>query len=576
MRVRKVRMQKFMAYNDASFDLPEVGAILVAGANGTGKSSIIEAVASLYNTSLRAPKSRRTRGFHTGVAGEVTVETYDGLVANRGCTASGALKLEYSINGDSTSFPTPTKALEQFGRDVGPEALWRRCCYFSSKIAAGFSEATDADRRDLLEELVSLGDYSLAQAKAVAAQNDATKLVAATRTSLAVAESQLASVDRDVASARSGLASLTPPVAPGTDVELNALRVRCTELLQEEAVVKSQMEYLSTADFAAQQEMQEHALATRSLEVARDQAMRQMSVLGNGYCPTCELEVPEDRVSELHGAVKAANQQLAAHLAAVELENQKINSEASIRAQTRAELQRKQADIHATYVLTQNQGVALASALKSYSQLLAQHQAQEKQWADLVASADQRKQQAAAEVVKLKAELATQEHAVELATYGAWVLGPNGVRTQLLTEVLGAVESMTNRWLALMSPTIRVDLKAYDESSKAAKKSISLKIHGRTSGDEYYDLSTGERLRVDLAFLFGFAEVTELIHGGSATSGTLFLDEIFDGVDTVGAAAAIDLIREVAKTRAVVVISHNDAIKDRLQPVMHYQLKGKV
>ena len=134
-------------------------------------------------------------------------------------------------------------------------------------------------------------------------------------------------------------------------------------------------------------------------------------------------------------------------------------------------------------------------------------------------------------------------------------------------------QSVTNRWLELMDPKLRVELKAYDEDSKAATQAISLKIQGRTTGDEYVDLSTGERLRVDLAFLFGFAEVTELIHGGSATLGTLWLDEVFDGVDDEGVESAIDLIRHVAEKRAVVVITHNDRLKLKLQPDIIYALK---
>jgi DNA repair exonuclease SbcCD ATPase subunit len=565
-----------MVHENRDFEIGETGITLFEGPNGSGKSTVPEGVASLYNASLRAPKSRRNRGFVAKKKGLVRVETYDGLDAQRTCTASGTLGLTYSLRGQTVSFPTPTKALDQFVLDNGSFDVWKRCCYFSSKSAARFTEALDSERRALLEELVAVGDYSVAHAKAQEKEKAFARLAGEKQAALAVAQNQLAVVARDVANAQQGLAALMAPVCPGEDTDLQQLRDLCTKLQAEEQALRAKFAPLDQQRAL----IDAHALrrsgdaATFASEL--HQANARVTLLGQGNCPTCAQPIPETMVVDLQGQVSAAQSRVQQHQTnAVAAQTQDLASKASIEAD-RAALQILIDDVRRRYNETQNEGVRLAADIANYKQADLQHTANRQQWTELVASADQKSRDANDLVNRLKAELADAQRKTAVANAGAWLLGPKGLRAQLLGDVLGSIEMVTNRWLALMDPKLRVELKAYDEDAKATQSAISLKIHGRDAGDEYVDLSTGERLRVDLAFLFGFAEVTELIHGGSATLGTLWLDEVFDGVDDVGVEAAIELIQSVAEKRAVVVISHNEKLKFKLKPDVIYSMKKPV
>jgi DNA repair exonuclease SbcCD ATPase subunit len=573
MRVKKVHFENYMVHPNRDFEIGETGLCLIVGPNGVGKSSLCEGVASLYNASLRAPKSRRNRGFVVKQKGLVRVETYDGLIADRTSSTSGTLGLSYSQEGQIVDFPTASKALEQFERDNGSFEVWRRCCYFSSKSAARFTEALDSERRALLEELVAIGDYSIAHTRAQEQEKSQNKTAGEKLAALNVARNQLEVVARDVENAKQGLAALTPPLCPGTDADLQVLRAACTQLTLETQALQAQFapldKQLADLDTQAHQHTRDAATLTAELR----QTSTKANLLGQGACPTCAQAIPPALTSALQEQVTAANNKVQQHQ--VDAATAQANAGA-IRVQVTEQRRAIQAGVDATqqrYNDTKAQGIKLSTELANYKTTLEQHAANKKRWEAMVADAAQKSADATALTSKLQQEVVAAQHKGAVASTAAWILGPKGFRTHLLGNILGSVESVTNRWLALMDPKLRVELKAYDEDSKAATQAISLKIHGRTTGDEYVDLSTGERLRVDLAFLFGFAEVTELIHGGSATLGTLWLDEVFDGVDDEGVESAIDLIRHVAEKRAVVVITHNDRLKLKLQPDTIYALK---
>jgi ABC-type multidrug transport system ATPase subunit len=53
--------------------------------------------------------------------------------------------------------------------------------------------------------------------------------------------------------------------------------------------------------------------------------------------------------------------------------------------------------------------------------------------------------------------------------------------------------------------------------------------------------------------------------------GTLFVDECFDGLHESGVQAAIDAIREVARTRCVVLTTHRSDLARELRDAVHYK-----
>ena len=75
----------------------------------------------------------------------------------------------------------------------------------------------------------------------------------------------------------------------------------------------------------------------------------------------------------------------------------------------------------------------------------------------------------------------------------------------------------------------------------------------------YAGASKGQKRRMDLAILLGFWRVTS--SRASKRFNQLFFDELFDGLDRTGSESVVELLRELAEDRPVIVVSQDDRIK---------------
>ena len=152
------------------------------------------------------------------------------------------------------------------------------------------------------------------------------------------------------------------------------------------------------------------------------------------------------------------------------------------------------------------------------------------------------------------------------------VLGLKGVRAHVLGKALSGVEAVANSWLVRIAGSgLVLSLKPYSEKkSGGTKEAISLEVEGAGGGYGYKASSGGERRRIDVAILLALADIAGAAHG--IEGGTLFFDEVFDSLDADGVERVIDALQDLAKDRAVLVISHNPDFVARLSPAKHVHL----
>lgn len=679
MLIRKIEMENFMVATKRVVDLPATGITLITGPNGSGKSTIAEAVVTAgWNKSLRKPTSRRTRGFHKKEAGKVTVHTDDDMVITRTCNKSGTLGLEFTVGGGPpTKYTTTTKAQEALEAHVGSYDLWRRSCVFTSGNAANFTDATDAERRELLEDLLDLDQFATAhdiakkKLKAIAgeltvlqgkhARSEAEHLrltehlrdieeqlvantapeplpefdLAGARVELAEAFDRIRALQakREAASQRATfearrdhaaeqLAALVKPTPP-VDQDVEALRAEWKRL---DTLVKGLDEDLREAHTEAAEAKRHEDQARYNAKHVKDQC----SLLEADQCPTCAQTLPESLKAPLRAKLADAHAQLDAARQAAEAATEAATDQQDEMGAQLADLRRKLQEVRDRGTKAQADRDAYVRAVSDYN---VQHESLSRTIADtegtlasmgvdpftevdaatvkelfdrthelqaVIAKRDsdeasyQREakgfEQRGATLLQQKARVEEQLAGVtealeeetakrdaliaksEVASAGVDILAPKGVRATILKRALDAIETIANRWMRKFHDKLLLSLTPYSEKARGGMKmAIGLKIVGREEGDEYEDLSNGERRRVDLAMVFALAEVARLAQGVE-TWGTLFLDEILDAVDPDGADRVCAAIRGIAAERGVVVISHSGAIRDRLQPVQELTL----
>lgn len=531
MIVAEIHARAFTSFDHCEVRLPPAGIVLVTGPNGAGKSSLVEAVSvACWGKTLRG-----TPAWRDGQEGVAFVIT-DAVLARRTRTAKGGTRLEWEQAGQSpVAYETTTKAQAALERVVGTHDVWRRTCVFSSQDAAHFTLATDGERKRLLESLLGLDRFDVAADVVRAEHRAAEAAVQAARATEAVARERAERQTQRRVEAEALLAAMGPEPDPA------ALRAAVVAALAHEnaawATMRAESDRLRDA---------ERALADASRQAA--QAAAELGRLAAGACASCGRPWEPAEVQAAIESARATEARLGAW-----------------RAQTADERRRLAASLEEAQDEHRHFGERRAAA--EHAEQAAQHSAAMRaHMRAMLATADDDATQAQAAHAEALQALQGALAAVAEAQAAAQVLSLTGVRAQLLATALGGIEQVANAWLGrIVGWGMRVELKPYAEKAGGGvRDAISLEVHGAGGGFGYRAASGGQRRRIDVALLFALAEVAAAAH--ATPPGTLWLDEVFDALDTDGIDAVCAVVEELAQDRAVVLVTHNPAMVERLRP----------
>lgn len=530
LHVRKLALDKFATHKGTTVDLPERGLIAVTGANGAGKSSLVEAVATaLWGESLRGEL-----GWRVGEVGTLTVTT-DALTVTRKRSKAGSTKLEWAPPGAApVAYETTTKAQAALEAVVGGFDVWRRTCVLSSLDSAAFSLARDADRKRLLEDFLGLGMFDAALTACRADLKRATAAHADARNAHARATTAVEFTAHALEQARKDRAGLAEAQGGRT---VAAIR---DDLARVEALLKGAARDAKAAQDRLR-ELQRAGDASAGRAAAEE---ARLSRLRGNECPSCGQSVADVK-AHIAAEVAAARARAEAERKAVAEALRLAQEEAEEAVQEEAALVARRTTLQGDLRFAEAQARAHAGADARVTQ------------------AEQAHAEAQAKVAvtgRAEAEAADAEAHYEAAEA---VLGLRGVRAQVLDRALGALETATNSWLAQM-PTEAGPLRVGIAGSTAQKSgavvdAISLRVGDRA----YASCSGGERRRVDVAILLALRELAVAAHG---RDGTIFADEVFDALDVPGCQDAATALREMAAERLVVVVTHSPTLLATLQP----------
>lgn len=565
MNVTSILMRAFMAHADTLVQLPERGLVLVTGENGSGKSSLVEAVATAgWGKTLRGTSPWSGKGKVEVSAPAVDMaRTYNGR----------SKKLDWCLaEGEPSKFETTTAAQEALEAVIGPYDVWRRTHVFSSQDASHFTMATDAERKRLLETLFGLDKFDPALAACRSDRKAAESKLREASSLLEQLKSQRSSAMQRLSDARAVLGTIEAPL------DVSEAQKRRVELGSMLANARDDSTTLST-------ESRDLDRAVSIFVATHKEAKRRQAALGEGDCDKCGQPIPQALVDELTGAAASAGAATEKARATADARAQEVSSEYE-------EIQGEVDDLRAKMAALDEQVRAADAARK---QRTAAEQSVDRAETALD-GLDDRIDNGEDKVAELRVGLdvlrATEE-----------VLGTRGVRAHVLGSALGGLEEAANAWLArivgltpyegpvgggaadvedvdgplvdgdadeveaMLGGSIFLRLRPYTEKKTGgASAAISMEILGAGGGHGYKGASGGERRRIDVALLMALAEVASAAHGQSG--GTLFFDEVMDSLDAEGVDRVATVMQELAQERTVVVISHNPDLQRALHPVM--------
>ena len=142
------------------------------------------------------------------------------------------------------------------------------------------------------------------------------------------------------------------------------------------------------------------------------------------------------------------------------------------------------------------------------------------------------------------------------------VFGLNGVKSHVLGSVLPFVNKRVEHYLDILTEgkfNAFISSKSTTKSGSVNEK-MSIDIISQDTGSEYSELSSGEQRRVDLAISLS---LQDYLLSKMPDINLLVMDEILDNLDGAGIQAVMQILQEKAKTvDTILVISHNEGLKD--------------
>jgi DNA repair exonuclease SbcCD ATPase subunit len=150
------------------------------------------------------------------------------------------------------------------------------------------------------------------------------------------------------------------------------------------------------------------------------------------------------------------------------------------------------------------------------------------------------------------------------------------IKSYLMDSCLDQINDYTNEYLqTLFDGVLQFNIAATTEAGKDTKEKIDISIINNGDECSYQSLSGGERCRICLAVNLALSQIISKTNGKNF--GMIFLDEILNGLDEVGKAQSMKLLKELEERfSSVFVIDHSNEFKAMFSNSIMINKKDKV
>jgi DNA repair exonuclease SbcCD ATPase subunit len=141
------------------------------------------------------------------------------------------------------------------------------------------------------------------------------------------------------------------------------------------------------------------------------------------------------------------------------------------------------------------------------------------------------------------------------------LLKDGGVKAKIIKKYLPLINQQVNNYLQMMDFYINFSL------DSEFTETIESPIHEDFS---YASFSEGEKARIDLSLILTWREVARIKN--SVNTNLMLLDEVFDSsLDTTGSDELMKIIRYGLPNTNVVVISHKEGMEDKFDRILQFE-----
>jgi DNA repair exonuclease SbcCD ATPase subunit len=556
--LKHINIQGFRSIKSMSFNIADKGMHLIQGKNGSGKSTIMEAIYyALYGKTIKDTnltdiptlnKYRDTDFEGTKVSLTIVVDGIDYEITrtiNYGKDRDSSIQIK-TPNG---LVPITDKADAQAKIDtiVGVSSkVFSNSVFFAQK-GTRLIDSKDADRRDILDEIFSIG-LDVYESKA---KEEVTKLDLEIKdliSNISINQVKLDALDTKYISDKEIYDNFYQTQKDSIEankvlLEEAALRLRTypDDLVEVIPVPLPNNEELHNIKFRLQAEKNVYAqLEAKSI------------VPPSTKCPTCSGDISKDILDNLTKVYKAQKKDLDTRLLISKKEVDKLQAQLDA-AQEDFDIKTKEYRDNQE-LLIRNNSIAkarqeLESNVNFYTKIISTELSRECPITeDKLKDTLERKQVLSAQSAAFDKELKDKEKLI--VSYKYWASTGftfKGMKSFILQSMLQSLNNTLLTYSSKLGLVVNIGLKI-DTKSKSFDINIT---DTKGISKSYESLSGGEQKRVDIILSFAIHDIL------SKHFSILVVDEFFEGLDEEGLDIAMSLLREKAQNQAVYMITHN-------------------
>lgn len=535
-------------------DLGAHGTTLIVGANGDGKSTLLDALSfCLYGKPFR----KVTKGLLVNsinkkdllVECEFTIGD-TAFVVRRGIKPN-VFEVEQDgvLTRQDSTLAEQQDYLERYVLKMNHRACMQVVILGSASFVP-FMELTAAHRREVLEDLL---DVKVLSAMADLAKPAWTEVQASHREvqdRVAMAVQRVRDLEKFADSARESEAERKQyhvAAAESYNDKARAAARDVVRLMEEiEALREREDPDLSARAHAAKFEVFSVSKSASDLREKREYFE------SSSLCDQCGREIDEDHRTKSLDEISDREEALAKKMDEAAAAAKRVEEEVEAAARVKAAIDEKKSEVRALK--------AECAAMTSAAQ--AEMAAAEAVSVKMSSSAETDLASAKATLTALNEDLsksAEEKAALQLVIE---TLRDGGVKTKIVDRYVPVLNGLINKYLAELDFFVQFELDSeFNETIKSRFR------------DEfkYNSFSEGEKMRINLAILFAWRAVARARN--SAATNVVIMDEIFDSsLDPNGVDELMKLVKKMVGDTSVIMISHkNDQISDQFDRVIKFE-----
>ena len=544
----KLRYKNFLSTGNAftEIDLTKSNSTLVVGQNGSGKSTMLDALSfALFGKAHR--NVNKPQLINTVNNKDCLVEVEFAALGQQFKIVRGIKPAKFEIWQDGTMINQDShakeyqKILEQNILKLNHKSFHQIVVLGSSSFIP-FMQLAAQHRRDVIEDLLDINVFSkmntvlkekVAVLKDLVRENDYS--LELNKTKIDTQEDHIFELEKISESAKSKYETeLTEQQAELARLENLVEGYTDTQLREVEKLLfstKKKIDELEKFDFQFDQKIKKFDKDVKFYE-------------DNDTCPTCDQEIAADIKSkkfretfDAKGEIEDAKLTLSFKIAKHYDEmtwHEKILSEETSKFQD-VEVYRR--DIARTKARIQS----LQCDLSQGGQNLDSLQTAKSTLEDLRRSRE--------EIVQRKMDLAEEREYNNVITE---LLKDSGIKTKIIKQYLPVINQLTNQYLQVLDFYVHFDLdEGFNETIRSRHRDAF----------SYSSFSEGEKQRIDLALLFTWRQVAKMKN--SVATNLLILDETFDSsLDADGVENLLKILDTLDNDTNVFIISHKGELLD--------------